>query len=540
MRLSIPNGASRIRLVVFSITRPADANRRWSASSLVASVSLCDPQGEEMPGFHPVRRPALGALALLPVAALLFGCGGSDDPEPGTRAPQVACASIAGKTYANVDVAAAVAVPASGAIPGYCKVTGTEAGTEHDIEVRLPDEWRKRLVQEGGGGFDGRIAPVNPGGNVPLSLGAVQVANNGGHRDPSGAVLLNNAQVVQRYAHTAIITANRFGKQVSAEYYGETPSRNYYQGCSNGGRGALNAAAKYGVEFDGVIAGAPTRNLTGQIEQWTRAAALTLPSASKLNAVAAAAVSKCDALDGASDGIVSNWRACNFDPSVDVPAAAGLTADEASAVKTLMADLQLSDGSTLYSGFGFGDMAAWGAAYAALGVGHVRNIVLNDPTWSPASFDIDTFFPIIQDVVEGTYHFSAASSGLAQFLQAGKKVMVWHGSDDALLSHKDTIRTWTEVTELAGTTASANSRLYIAPGVNHCGGGPGADRFDLLTPLVAWVEEGKAPDVPVARKVDAQSGATLFSRPLCVHPQFPKYRGTGDLNSAESYICSES
>jgi hypothetical protein len=126
-------------------------------------------------------------------------------------------------------------------------------------------------------------------------------------------------------------------------------------------------------------------------------------------------------------------------------------------------------------------------------------------------------------------------------MQAGKKVMIWHGSDDTLLSHKDTIRTWKQVTDLAGdATSQANSRLYIASGVNHCSGGPGADRFDLLTPMVAWVESGKTPDVPVASKVNATTGATLFTRPLCVDPLFPKYKGTGDVNSADSYTCSAS
>ena len=115
--------------------------------------------------------------------------------------------------------------------------------------------------------------------DVALSSGAVQTANNGGHRDPSGAIFLNNPLVVQRYAHTAILTATQFGKAVTNAYYGQGPKYSYYEGCSNGGRGALNAAAKYGDEYDGVIAGAPTRNLTGQIEQWTRATALTLPSA---------------------------------------------------------------------------------------------------------------------------------------------------------------------------------------------------------------------------------------------------------------------
>ena len=488
----------------------------------------------------------IGCIAAA-IAFGVVGCGGNDDgsapvatgpTEALSIAPKIPCESFVGKTYENVTVTAATKIAASGAIPAYCKVSGTEAGTQHDIEVRLPDAWTRRLVQEGGGGFDGSIPNVSVNGaNVSLTAGATQVANNGGHRDPSGNVLLNNPLVVQRYAHTAIAKANSFAKDVTAAYFGEAPRYSYYEGCSNGGRGALNAAAKYGSQFDGVIAGAPTRNLTGQIEQWTRAAALTLPSVGKLNLIAAAAVAKCDALDGVSDGVVSNWSMCTFDPTTDVPASVGLTAAEASSVKTLMTDLNLASGTTIYSGYGVGSMAQWGPAYASLGIGHMRNIVLNDPNWPVSTFNVDTYFPIIGNVIDGMYQFNASVGGLTQFMAAGKKVMIWQGSDDALLSHKDTIRTWKEVTDAAGdAVAQANSRLYIAAGVNHCGGGPGADRFDLLTPMMAWVEKGTVPGTPIATKVNGTTAA--FTRPLCVNPLIPRYRGTGDVNSADSYTCA--
>lgn len=476
------------------------------------------------------------AAVVVPVAFFLAACGGGgddDDAPTANVAPAVACSSLASKTFFNVQVTAAVAVAASGAIPAYCKVSGTENGTQHDIEIRLPDAWQGRYVEVGGGGFDGSIPPVGTT-NVALSSGAVQAANNGGHRDPSGAIFLNNPLVVERYAHTAILTATRFGKAVTSAYYGQVPKFSYYEGCSNGGRGALNAADKYGDEYDGVIAGAPTRNLTGQIEQWTRASALILPSAAQLAAINVAAVAKCDALDGAKDGIVSNWQACNFDPTVDVPVSVGLTGGEAAAVKSLMTDLTLSSGKTIYSGFGIGSMKQFGPAYASLGVGHMRNIVLNDATWSAATFDVNSYYPTIFNVVEGKYGFSASAAGLSQFLNAGKKILVWQGSEDGLLSHMDTIRTWQEVTAAAGTAAN-NSKVYIASGVNHCQGGSGADTFDMLTPMMNWVEKGTAPSDITASKVSA--GVTQFTRPMCEYPKFPKYNGSGNVNDAANFTC---
>ena len=479
------------------------------------------------------------AAGVVSAALVLAACGGGGDDGTQTASvtPAVACSSLANKAFFNVQVTAAVAVAASGAVPAYCKVSGTENGTQHDIEIRLPDAWQLRYVEEGGGGYDGSIRQVGSA-NIPLSSGAVQGANNGGHRDPSGAVFLNNPLVVERYAHTAILTATKFGKAVTNAYYGQQPKYSYYEGCSNGGRGALNAAAKYGAEFDGVIAGAPTRNLTGQVEKWTTASALSIPSATKLSAINAAAVAKCDALDGAKDGIVSNWQACTFDPSVDVPSTVGLTAGEAAAVKSWMTDLKLSDGTTIYSGYGIGDMATQAQFYGFLGVGHIRNIVLNDATWPPSSFDVNSYYPTISNVLDSKYGFSASVAGLAQFLNEGKKIVVWQGSDDALLSHKDTIRTWQEVTSAAGTAGSANSKVYIASGVNHCSGGPGADTFDMLTPMMNWVEKGTTPgDIP-ASKVSA--GVTQFTRPMCEYPKFPKYNGSGNVNDAANFTCAAS
>ena len=489
-------------------------------------------------------------LAGTSILGVLSGCGsssGGGDLATQIAAPLISCSSLQGKTFENVNVVAAAQIAATGAIPSYCKVSGTEAGTQHDIELRMPDAWAHRLVQEGGANYDGKIPGIGTNGragvqlpvNVALSSGAVQVANNGGHRDPSGQDFLNNPIIVEQYAHTAIITANRFAKAATAAYYGQKPRFTYYEGCSNGGRGALNAAAKYGTEFNGVIAGAPSRNLAGQIEQWTRASGLILPSPTKLREVAVAAVAKCDALDGVTDGIVSNSAVCTFNPTIDVPPKVGLTPEEASAVKTLMTDLKLSDGTTIYSGYGVGDMSVYSPLYSFLGVGHMRSIVLNDPTWSPASFDVNTYYPTISNIIDTMYQFNASVTGLTQFMNDGKKIMIWHGSDDTLLSHKDTIRTWKQVTDAAGDVITeANSRLYIPASVNHCGGGPGADSFDLLTPMIAWVEQNRVPDTPVAKKVDPATGATLFTRPLCVNPEYAKYRGTGDINSVASYVCS--
>ena len=400
---------------------------------------------------------ALLFLSVSLILAALTPVRTADAEEKPDVSPKIACSALNGKTIEGVQVTSAAEVAATASVAGYCRVDGTKIGTQLDIEVRLPEGWQRRLVQEGGGGFDGFIMPIGKE-DVALNLHAVQVVTNGGHRDPTGKDFLNDPAKIQLYAHSSIGEGLKFAKAVIAKYYGSQPSYSYFEGCSNGGRGALNAADKYGAEFDAVIAGAPSRNVPGQIEQWTRAAQLTLPSPTKLGAVYAAEVAKCDDLDGVKDGIISNWMACTFDPAVDVPQSVGLTASEAASVKTLMADLQLSDGSTIYSGYLFGNMAQWGPAYAGLGIGHMKYIVLSDQDWDPRTFTADKYYSGMSQLIDGTYGFDASVSGLAHFLESGKKIVVWQGSDDTLLSLKDTIRTWEPVAKAAGDAARRNSR----------------------------------------------------------------------------------
>lgn len=478
---------------------------------------------------------------LLPAFALGAGFN-AEAAQPAaakSRAPQVACAALAGREYYNVTVTATVDVPASGTLPAYCKVSGHEAGTDHDLEVRLPAQWRGSYVQRGGGGFDGSIAPP-ASAPAALQLGAAQGANNGGHRDPSGAALLNDPRATERYAHAAILTATRFGKAVTQAYYGAAPAHAYYDGCSNGGRGALNAAAKYGTEFDGIVAMAPTLNVAGIVPAMTRFGEQSLPSPAQFAAVHAAAVARCDELDGARDGIISNWQACHIDPARDLPASIGLSPAQVEALRVLWSGLRRADGSVLYEGLGYGDLTAGAALYARFGLGHLRYVVHSDPQWLPAGgrFDVERDLPAVRAVLEGRYQFGASVTGLAQYLRDGRKLLLWHGADDPIISHRDLIRTWADVVGAAGSqVARANSRLYIAPGVAHCGGGEGADSADLLQAMMQWVEAGKAPGTLLASKREAGAGKVRFTRPLCEYPRWARYDGKGDVNSASSFSC---
>lgn len=235
---------------------------------------------------------------------------------------------------------------------------------------------------------------------------------------------------------------------------------------------------------------------------------------------------------------ISNPEKCHFDPeSVRCPSGVDdsscLTESEIEAVNTIRSDLELANGKTVYSRFGLGDPAkGFGVfmplgpagsptASAFLGAGHLQYIVYDDPAYDLTNFDANDDFREVRHVIEGIYDFSADTAPLARYLRSGKKVIVWQGTEDTALSHFDTVRSFELMVNRAGKGAE-NARIYTLPGVQHCGGGAGADRVDMVTALRDWVENVVEAQTLSARKVNA-AGQVLFSRPVCEYPAHPHY-----------------
>ena len=474
----------------------------------------------------------------------------ADAPE--RRFPAIACQTLVSLDLPGAVITSATQVAAAGATPAYCRVFATVA-PETDIELRLPDGWHQRLLHAGGNGFDGTIPNLNFNA-AHLQQGYALAASNGGHRDPTGGPtrFLNEPVLVEDFAHAAIGKTVQLAKTVIEIYYGERPRHTYFSGCSNGGRGALNAAAKYGNEYDGVIAGAPSRNVPGLVAAWARAAQQVPPPPAKLTTMYRAQVALCDSDDGLADGIVSNPATCRFEveslrcsPGIDDSSC--LTESEIQAVKTIRSDLQLMNGKTVYSRFGIGDPskgfgvfmplgpAGSPTASAFLGGGHLQYVVFDDPTYDLASFDLNRDLHDVRKVIDHVYDFSADTAPLARYLRSGKKMIVWQGTEDTALSHLDTVRSFELMVDRAGKEAK-NARLYTLPGVQHCGGGPGADRVDMVSALRDWVENAVAPETLSAAKINA-AGQVLFSRPVCEHPAYPHYLGGADPNAAAAFRC---
>jgi hypothetical protein len=430
-----------------------------------------------------------------------------------------------------------------------------------DIQVQLPTNWKSRYLHLGGAGFDGTIPTTAPASyNVGLLAEGYAIgASNGGHRAAQypGATFAGNQQLVLAYAYTAIGDTDTVARVLIQAYYGRPANFRYFDGCSNGGKNASLAASRFRKDYDGVIGGdgvwghADERvgggDMAGLTAVWARVVNVTStvnPATFpvKLTALYNAEVAKCDALDGIADGIISNPGKCHFDPTalacpagIDTPSC--LTPTEVTAVKTLQSDLLLNH-EVIGAPYGLGNLVS--GLSAVLGGGQVLGqgflaMAYNNPAFSISSFNLDRDFPFISNQFGLIDDMTGPLHGVARYVSEGGKLIVWTGGEDPLVPTADSVRFVERLRDVVGEGGRDNVRLYTLPGVNHCGGGPGADTIDLLTPISNWVENGVPPKNLIASKLNA-AGTVTFTRPLCTFPHWAKYTG-GNGNSASSFTC---
>ena len=398
-----------------------------------------------------------------------------------------------------------------------------------------------------------------------LAEGIVVGESNGGHTSPSPALytFAGNQSEVLGYAWTAIEYTDVVAQALIKAYYGETAKYRYFDGCSNGGKNASVAAGKFGNNYDGVIGGDGVWGRSAEDVEGADIGALTatwarvfntftpLPNyvttlAAKLTALYNAEVTACDGLDGLLDGIISNPSACTYHPEqlacptgTDLPTC--LTPAEVAAVKTIQSDLVLN-GKVIGAPYGLGNMAYIGMVPTAvfggsadLGMGFLA-LAYNNPAYTLPTFNLAKDYTFVVDQLENTDYMDGSTADIAKFLDKGGKLMVWHGGEDQLIPVKASTRFVARLLQLTNSQGQGNVRVYTPPGVNHCLGGPGADSFDLVTPMMEWVENGKAPKTLIASKVN-MAGTVNFTRPLCIYPQYPKYIN-GNANEASSFECA--
>jgi feruloyl esterase len=371
--------------------------------------------------------------------------------------------------------------------------------------------------------------------------------------------------------------------------YGKGPDRSYFGGCSNGGRHTMVAAARYADQYDGFLVGNPgfrlplaaIANIAGG---QAYAALASTPgdwstgfTTAERTLVSNAVLDKCDALDGVKDGLVQDIAACqaNFSLERDVPTCTQgrdgtcLSAAQKSAIGQLFAGAQTSAKGRFYSSFPYdaglatAGWASWKFSSPAQRDAGAVAMIWAVPPVNPATFNgtdyvltsnIDNLLAQVA-ATNGTYTESAMSfmlppnpSDLSALKNRGAKMMVYHGTSDPIFSSDDTTAWYESLRKANNGDASSFARFYRVAGMNHCSGGPSTDQFDMLTPLVNWVEKGQAPDRIVAQArgtgnlggVNSElpsSWSAARTRPLCPYPKVARYKGTGDVESEASFDC---
>ncbi len=485
--------------------------------------------------------------------------------------PSVACEKLA--TFKDSDVTQIVAriVPADADSPEHCRVSGILA-PEIAFEVNLPAKWNRRFYMIGNGGHAGE-ALDDPGRTAQrtaaLKHGFVMAQTNTGHdgrKEPQASFILSNPQKAIDYAYRAVHVTAVTAKRIAGEYYGEPVARAYWNSCSNGGRQGLIEAQRFPDDFDGIVANAPWVEYTGFVVGaiWNQRALTEAPiSQEKLAMVADKVMAKCDRIDGLSDGLIDDPRRCDFDPTRDVPVCAAgtdsgqcLTDAQAGALKKVYGGA-MSGGRPYFPGFMAGSEAVLPGPNGTKASGWVNWIVPRQPGAPPADFALGesglkylVFDPPRPDYDFKTFDFdkdvamldrwgklaNANNPDLGKFRERGGKLIMTYGWADAILMPLMGVNYYERAVQTNGPRTADFFRLFMAPGMAHCGGGVGPDRNDAVTAVIDWVEKGKAPDVLLASKV--VEDRVVRTRPLCPYPQVARYSGTGSIDEAANFTCA--
>lgn len=463
-------------------------------------------------------------------------------------------------------------------LPEFCRVVADAkptADSDIKIEIWMPvSGWNGKLEGLGNGGFAGVIDDMQIG--MAVKHGYAATATDAGHTGGEAGWALGHPEKVIDFGHRGIHEMTRVAKAVVLAYYSKAVQRSYFAGCSDGGREALMEAQRYPEDYDGILAGAPAN-------YWTRLVtmagadtqALTADPASfipqdKIPAIAEAVNAACDEKDGVKDGILNDPRECKFDPAT-IQCKAGeesekcLTPAQVTALKKIYDGLRDPKGDLLFPGYlpgaetGPGGWGMWitgrtpgRSLMAFFSRGYFSDFVYEKADWDIKSFTVDAALKTAEEKTADA--LNAINPDLSAFKKRGGKLILYHGWNDPAIPAVSTVNYYESVrAKMGAKNADSFVRLYMAPGMQHCGDGPGASSFgevgflgfddpqhSIDASLEQWVEKGTAPGTIIASKhAPGDWTHTLMTRPLCVYPQEAKYKGSGDTNDAGSFVCGK-
>ena len=478
--------------------------------------------------------------------------------------PAIRCSDLYSLTGSDFTIESAVAVPAEGDTPEFCRVMG-QILPEIRFEVALPSSWNRRFMMTGNGGYAGDTleSPQRVRlRTIALRRGFAAAVTNTGHdsRDEPLATFAVNRQKLLDYAFRSLHVTAEAGKRITEAYYGVKPSRSYFQGCSTGGRQALILAQRFPQDFDGIVAGAPVLNFSHTMAGFAyREQALSqgpVPYA-KLATLADRIYAQCDEKDGLKDGLIDDPRRCGFRASEHLPRCAAGTDDsqcftpaQVGALEKVYSDIHVG-GKRFFPGWPVGAEVAGADGKSGWDQWIIRQngdkttaylfaesffrymaFPRKEQAIELSAFDIEKVVPQlvwIHSVLDAT------DPDLTSFRDRKGKMLMYFGWADQSLNAQMGIEYYESVLQKMGANTPEYFRLFMQPGVFHCGGGPGPGSFEPLLEVVNWVERSQAPDrITAAQIVD---GKAVRTRPLCPWPQTAKYTGTGSVDTAENFRC---
>ncbi|HWY70575.1 MAG TPA: tannase/feruloyl esterase family alpha/beta hydrolase [Terriglobales bacterium] len=454
-------------------------------------------------------------------------------------------------------------------LPAFCRVKAEahpSADSNIKVEIWMPvSGWSGKFQGQGNGGFAGQMD--YRGMATALSRGYATAATDTGHSGNAtdATWALGHPEKIVDFGYRGIHEMTRLAKTTIKAFYRSDPKYSYFASCSNGGRQALMEAQRFPEDYDGILAGAPANYWTHLLvsglwnaQATTQDPASYIPS-SKLPAIASAVNQACDRQDGVADGILNDPRQCHFDPAVltctESESNKCLTAAQVTALKKLYQGPHDNNGQ-IFPGFppgaeeGEGGWSTWITGSAPgrallffFANGYFSNMIYNKADWDYKTADLSQATKASDE--QGAKNLNATDPDLERLKNRRGKLIIYHGWNDPAISAINSIDYYNQVVKKMGAqNADSFLRLYMVPGMQHCGGGPRASLFsarDVQLALEDWVEKGVAPSRVVATTNSAAPASTndaRMTRPLCPYPQAAKYKGTGDPKRAESFDCA--
>jgi feruloyl esterase len=481
----------------------------------------------------------------------------------------------------------AVHVPASAGVPAHCAVTGfIDNGSRIGFSVGLPDAWNGKFLFLGIGGFAGVLSPIAPGLARGYATATTDTGHQGASLEDARWALHAQGAVVNHYEWGVERTA-QMAKSLLNAYYGAVPKHSYFQGCSAGGRQAMVEAERFPSTFDGIVAEAPAWNYSKLLSTFIENGKEILRTEqnwippSMFDKIDREVLRQCDRLDGVADGIVMDPSRCHPDLSSLSCKADGdkdcLTAAQLAIIDKLVNPPFAKDhpgyygfyltGSDRDVGYSWG-WPEWffgslppmrdangrlnfrpdvlppgpergkGPNQFILGEQFFRYMVAGNPAYDARDFELERGAEDLRSAFGDM--LDADSTNLGRFVRAGGRLLIWHGWSDPAIPPGMSIDLYERILRDTprlpeGTAASEAVRLFMVPGVQHCGGGTGLTLFDPLRAMERWVEGGQAPDRMNASQI--VDGKPVRTRPLCAYPRSAKYSGAGSTDDASNFVC---